>query len=426
MKTEQNELVRALLAITTPPAVTILRLPAPAPEFESPVETIDGSLAEEEDCTRVGCACSHSRNHLSGFYTEAQLVQAREAGDVRWVESRQAYYEADATVGDDDGEFLHRDDAVCFNGSYYHNEDERVCCDGHGTWFLDGDEDYVYVDGSGYWPTDECHYCSAYAEWVHGEEDECSECTPQPGSGVVARYHNSPAETMFRGASPFLMGFEVEKNSVFGKCCEGDSVGEYSLFAGWELDGSCGVEGVTHCYDPLDPAVTALLLAHVEEARVILAEPAGADCGGHINLSSQDHTPRELLVEFKKYAPLWYALFRNRLNNAYCRQDKKIEDRGIKFSPGRCTSFGIEIRLPGRVINADHLLRRIRFTQATCRAIHEGWSFNRYIKECRPVLLKEAYNGDRKRYVKALRLARAFRVWMLDGVIHPNIAKYVH
>jgi hypothetical protein len=168
-----------------------------------------------------------------------------------------------------------------------------------------------------------------------------------------------------------------------------------------------------------------MFLDHVREARDVLAEPAGTDCGGHINVSHSSMTPRNLLTRFRMYAPLWYALFRHRLNNTYCREDKKIEDRGVKYSPVRCKSFGIEIRLPSRVINADHLTRRFHFTALTCRAIDEGWTFNRYVRECRPLLLREAYNGDRKRYAKAVRLARSFRVWMLDGVIHERIVKYL-
>ena len=56
--------------------------------------------------------------------------------------------------------------------------------------------------------------------------------------------------------------------------------------------------------------------------------------------------------------------------------------------------------------------------------MEENWSFNRFVRESRNILLKEAYNGDRKRYAKALRLARHFRIWMLDGIVHPDINEY--
>jgi hypothetical protein len=229
---------------------------------------------------------------------------------------------------------------------------------------------------------------------------------------------------MYRGQSRFLIGFEIEKTNVFGYADEGDEIGERELFAGWELDGSCGVEGVTNCYDLLDPLVMEMFEGHVGEASDVLAEPCDGTCGGHINISWQNVTPRETLAAFKVYAPLWYALFRKRLNNTYCREDKKIEGSGVKYSPVRCKSFGIELRLPSRVINAKHLLRRARLIVITCRAMEESWSFNRFVRESRDILFKEAYNGDRKRYAKALRLARHFRIWMLDGIVHPDINEY--
>jgi hypothetical protein len=110
---------------------------------------------------------------------------------------------------------------------------------------------------------------------------------------------------MYRGQSRFLIGFEIEKTNVFGYADEGDEIGERELFAGWELDGSCGVEGVTNCYDLLDPLVMEMFEGHVGEASDVLAEPCDGTCGGHINISWQNVTPRETLAAFKVYAPLW-------------------------------------------------------------------------------------------------------------------------
>ena len=396
--------------------------------YDNPVITIDGSTAERAECIRVGSSSDHAGSRFAQweYYTSDQLSKAEDRCEVYWIASRNEYYQESYCQYCEDNEYHVTADVIYIsNYGHLHHEDESIRTDGHGTHFVEGDEDYVYCeDADEYYPRDECHYCDACSEWVQQDEDSCDHCNPTSSKGSIRRYHSSPDEVMYRGLSPFLIGFEIEKTNIFGYRSEGEPVGEYDLIAGWELDGSCGVEGVTNCYDLLDPNVMTMFERHVSEASGALAEPCDSSCGGHINISWQGKTPRETLAAFKVFAPLWYALFRRRLNNTYCREDKKIEDRGIKYSPVRCKSFGIELRLPSRVLNAKHLLRRARLITITCRAMEESWTLNRFIRESRGILLKEAYNGDRKRYAKALRLARQFRIWMLDGIVHPDINEY--
>lgn len=397
--------------------------------YVDPVITADGSTAERSECTRVGTNSEYPRYTYATweFYTDDQLELARDTGDVEWVETRGNYYLSSLCQYCEDGEYHIEEDTVYIDGyGHLHRDDGAIRTDGDGNHFLEGDGDYVYCDADdNYWHRDLCHYCSSHDEWVYGDEEECESCCPaEPNRGAICRYHSSPDEVKYRGLSPFLIGFEIEKTSIFGYRSESEWIGEFALISGWELDGSCGVEGVTNCYDLLDPDVMTMFDQHVSEASGVLAEPCDSSCGGHINISWQGKTPRETLAAFKTFAPLWYALFRKRLNNTYCREDKKIEDRGVKYSPVRCKTFGIELRLPSRVLNAKHLRRRARLIAITCRAMEECWTFNRFIRESRGILLKEAYNGDRKRYAKALRLARHFRIWMLDGIVHPDINEY--
>jgi hypothetical protein len=423
--TNTNDNVFALILEQAINQQQILRLPL---TYVDPVITIDGTTAERSECIRVGSneAYPSSRYATWDYYTVDQLTQAEIGCCVHWIETRNEYYQASLCTLCENGEYEVTDDVAYIEGhGYLHREDGSIRTDGHGTYFLEGDEDFVYCeDDSEFWPRDECHFCDPSGEWVHEDESECEHCNPTTHKGSICRYHSSPDEVKYRGLSPFLIGFEIEKTSIFGYRDEGETIGEYDLIAGWELDGSCGVEGVTNCYDLLTPSVMGLFEQHVREANDVLAEPCDSSCGGHINVSWQGKSPRETLAAFKVYAPLWYALFRKRLNNTYCRQDKKIEDQGIKYSPVRCKSFGIELRLPSRVLNAKHLLRRARLIAVTCRAMEECWTLNRFIRESRRILLKEAYNGDRKRYAKALRLARHFRIWMLDGIVHPDIYEY--
>jgi hypothetical protein len=421
MNTNHNNIFALILEEASQPRLTLT--------YDDPVITMDGSTAERTDCTRVGSSGDYVGSRFAEweYYTSDQLEMASDRGDVQWIDTRNEYYITSQCQYCEDGEYHVIADTVYICGyGHLHHEDESIRTDGHGTHFVDGDEYYVYCeDAEEYYPRDECHYCDACNEWVHEEEESCDHCRPEePSRGAICRYHSSPDEVKYRGRSPFLIGFEIEKTNVFGYRSEGEMIGEYDLIAGWELDGSCGVEGVTNCYDLIDPLVMQMFKRHVSDASDVLAEPCDSSCGGHINISWQGKTPRETLAAFKVFAPLWYALFRKRLNNTYCREDKKIEDRGIKYSPVRCKTFGIELRLPSRVLNAKHLLRRASLIAVTCRAMEESWTLNRFIRESRGILLKEAYNGDRKRYAKALRLARHFRIWMLDGIVHPDINEY--
>ena len=131
------------------------------------------------------------------------------------------------------------------------------------------------------------------------------------------------------------------------------------------------------------------------------------------------------MSSFRTYAPLWYAVYRNRLNNTYCNNDKKIDHGSERYSPVRTKSFGIEVRLPSSVKNAEVLLRRFEWTGLTCIAIRDRVSFNQYVKSCRETLLNGAYSGNRDKYAKIVRLARDFRVWMLDGIAKESIQQWI-
>jgi hypothetical protein len=212
---------------------------------------------------------------------------------------------------------------------------------------------------------------------------------------------------------------------VVGAHSEGDSIADVPLFAYWETDGSCGIEGVTHAYDPIDPIPVSRFKRDVHSSAEYLDEDCDTRCGGHINISSQSLYPRDLLTAFRVYAPLWYAIYRHRLNSSYCNNDKKIEHGRDKYSPVITKSFGIEIRLPSRVRNAEQLLRRFEWVGVTCQAMTDKLTFNQYVRACRPVLFEQAYRGDRIKYANVLRLARKFRIWMLDGVADSSIAQWV-
>ncbi len=123
----------------------------------------------------------------------------------------------------------------------------------------------------------------------------------------------------------FTIGFEVEKNQL-----SRNAVREYELFCGFERDGSCGYEAVTHVL-PLLPAgkwrTKVFDLMH--KAEKIIDDrfsPSDKRCGGHITIAADGFTGEQLRAAVRKNAGIIYALFRNRLKNSYCNGNNRMED----------------------------------------------------------------------------------------------------
>jgi len=390
------------------------------------VETQDCSMSRKVDCTPVyGGYTRFTGGSVCNWFTHDQLEEARENDEVVYLDGRDEYWSRDACEWcEEDDQYYHSEEVIYVCGEYYRSDSDAIRTDHRGDYFLSGDYDYCFVESEGeFYHESECHWHEESNEYHAGEESDCEECCGSDDCRIN-RYHCSPSPALFRGVSPYLVGFEIEKKSIDGMDSVGEGITPYPLFSGWECDASCGVEGITHAYDPLDPVTTAKFRQDLLDSEDYVNEQCDKSCGGHINISSSHHTPRELIVAFRNYAPLWYAVYRNRLNNNYCGTDKKIEHGTAKYSPVRTKDFGIEIRLPNRVRNATQLQRRFEWVGLTCRAINDCQPFHTYVRECRTLLLEGAFHGDRAKYAMILRLARKFRIWMLDGIAHESIQQW--
>jgi len=399
------------------------------------VQTIDGTRHRQDHCHKVFNSYDdpHSRWATPTFdwYTQDQLDIAAERDAIAYCDEADCYAESQYTCYCEHSDTTeHVTDVTRYNGAYYLDSADLLRRDCYGDTFLGGDEEYHYCSGEGEWYHESrCHYCPSSGDHECGEEAECEDCQPRSPDSVFPYHRSGISPIIYRNFngndSGFAVGFEVEKNSVMGADSEGDRIAETNLFAYWETDASCGIEGITHAYDPLDPDTVESFKVDANDAKNYLSAPCDSTCGGHINISSAHHTPRELMKAFREYAPLWYAVYRNRLTNSYCLNDKKIEYGNDKYSPVVTKSFGIELRLPSRVHSCEQLIRRFEWAGETCRAIRDGLTFNQYVKSCRQLLLNGAYGADRMKYARVLRLARKFRVWMLDGVANQSIQQWI-
>jgi hypothetical protein len=287
-----------------------------------------------------------------------------------------------------------------------------------------------------------CSWCGGEHP-AHVWERESQDCRRSATMDVVHRYHPRIGSLRVHRAprySPtrdYTVGFEVEKYRVQNldgseACSEGDYVDKTPLFAHWEFDRSCGVEGVTHAYS-VDRY--RLFASHARQASHLLAGDVStmrdADregdgrrrftCGGHVTLNG----PGVSMVSVRRYAGLTYALYKKRLRNSYCCDNKDLQSSGRDVHYCAVRERGpnsVEFRLVRRVVNHDNLLWRFRFFRHMAKAIETNMSFGEYLTTSRP-LLREVYKG--RNLNRVLNDAAKFDDYLNRGYIHPAIAEYI-
>ena len=137
------------------------------------------------------------------------------------------------------------------------------------------------------------------------------------------------------------------------------------MFKGYETDSSCGVEAITHIL----PLVSKRhkyrnkFIEMLDEAKHVIEDsPSNPSCGGHITLSCnlpEFNEGKELAAKLRFNMAIFYALFRGRLSNHYCRENKLMKyEYDTKFSHVKIMRNRIEIRLPNAVGSRKQLLNR--------------------------------------------------------------------
>lgn len=231
--------------------------------------------------------------------------------------------------------------------------------------------------------------------------------------------------------SKFTIGFEVEKNSLHR-----GAVKEYELFCGFERDGSCGYEAVTHVL-PLLPAgkwrTKVFDLFH--KAEKIIDDrfsPSDKRCGGHITVAVDGMDGEEIREAVRKNCGIVYALFRNRLKNHYCGYNNRMQDSDdarqwhYKYQVALVKGSCLEFRVPSRFESVKQMMRRyelmyelINFSVNNPNGSHEA-----FLKRIKPIILS-MYNGNGSSAELVMGLSKRFRAYILKGEIHNDIAEYI-
>ena len=232
-------------------------------------------------------------------------------------------------------------------------------------------------------------------------------------------------------SAKFTIGMEVEKNQMHR-----GAVREYELFCGFERDGSCGYEAVTHVL-PLLPAGQwrTKVFDMMHKAEKIIDDrysPSNRSCGGHITIAVDGMTGNEVRLAIRQYSGIIYAMFRNRLKNTYCNHNKRMlsgaeaNDWHHKYQVALVKGNCLEFRLPSRFESVKQMMRRYElFYEVLNFSVNNaGGKFDTMIKLVMPIL-KSMYNNDMDKINEVVRLSKLFQKYILTGEIHEDIREWI-
>jgi hypothetical protein len=235
-------------------------------------------------------------------------------------------------------------------------------------------------------------------------------------------------------STKFTIGFEVEKNQL-----SRGAVKEYPLFCGFERDGSCGYEAVTHIL-PLLPASMwrTKVFNMFKQAEKIIDDrysPSDRRCGGHVTIGVEGLTGDEVRQLVRKNCGIVFALFKGRLKNHYCRHNLRMESAAApshfngwdgKYQLALTKSFGLEFRVVSKFESVKQIMRRYElFYELVNFSVNSpNGSFANFLKKVEPIVLS-MYEGNAEKTAEVLKLAKHFQDFINTGNIHQDIEQYI-
>jgi len=298
--------------------------------------------------------------------------------------------------------------------------------------------------------------------------------TGESGRGKVTGYHQKPNPKMLNKGgkvdvsglkkkqvpllidgdeSKFTIGFEVEKNEL-----SRGAVKEYELFCGFERDGSCGYEAVTHVLPLLPPSMwRTKVFDMMHKAERIIDDrfsPSDKRCGGHITVAVKGLSGERLLEMLRPISGVMLAMYRHRLVNVYCganlrlepcTQDIIYENNNARWTSTydgirRYNSNGysqryrvalpkgdcLEWRLPSRVTSVAQMMRRYEFFYEFVEYAMTAKKPNikLFLHKVRPVLVR-LYDGNIEMVDAVSEMSVYFQEFINTGKVHDKIKRYI-
>ena len=416
-------------------------------------EVIDKMVTTDQGIELPQESCVYSE--IMGSWIDKDDVRLVKEGEPVSEDYRNENY----TLCEDTETYQHNDDVwKCeISQEWYYHEDYRTytfCGMCVNQEVLEDDTDFTYVEygrADGYYVyVDQTEFCEDIRDYVHEHDatwcevdenhyyDTCEMPCEEIEDDCIKSYHSNKYPTDLNYAyskSVFSVGFEIEKTefeSDDGDCAceEGDYVGEYDLFEGFETDSSCGVEAVTKILPLGSPRSEARkeVFNMFDEAKNIIDSPSDTSCGGHITVSYKDleGDGYDMADRMRKYMSLVYALYRFRLKRSYCSSNKGIKkDDNTKYSPVNIKNNLVELRLPSQVKNVKQLkLRYDLMYKIMYHSMIKPVSFQKFLKNVRHIIVR--MYGDQEKVDAVYLIAEDFRKYLVNETVSESIEQYVN
>jgi len=243
--------------------------------------------------------------------------------------------------------------------------------------------------------------------------------------------------------SKFTIGFEVEKNVLHR-----GAVKEYPLFCGFERDGSCGYEAVTHIL-PLLPEGkwrNKVYDLFVQAEKIIDSRysPADRRCGGHVTVGVKGKTSDEIRKAVRPLCGILLALYETRIGNGYCNGNLRMQattershidgpnNRGgsrYKMALEKQVGYNeyvLEFRIPSRFESVKQTMRRYELFYALLDFAFNvsGVTHEKFLAHIKPIIVS-MYGGDIAKAEEKLQKARHYRKFIMDGKIDEEVVRFL-
>ena len=249
------------------------------------------------------------------------------------------------------------------------------------------------------------------------KDDECEIY----GTSNIVSYHYSGwhpeiekqfLKFMDKTPNAWNFGFEAEK--MDSDYAETGNAIKLAHTTGYkkEYDGSLGSDG----FELISPILPLFNQQVIDESIVPVADLLSANtdekCGGHINLSNNSITSRDILKGIKGSVPLLYSLYDKRMNNRYC-QAKKFGT--YLRNPSKYSALYIknpsvlEIRLFPAIKNKKVLQNRIELLRIITSELFGKTPSKVIVEMATPtsqlhnLLLNKIFDGNMDKLVEKLR-----------------------
>lgn len=245
---------------------------------------------------------------------------------------------------------------------------------------------------------------------------------------------NVLSESLGGFESRFTIGLEVEKNQLHR-----NAVKEYELFCGFERDGSCGYEAVTHIL-PLVGASQwrTKVFDMFHKAEKIIDDrfsPSDKRCGGHITLSCNGLTGKELNEKVRLFSGIILALFRHRLKNTFCNKNLTMKPNTFtevyfngwhdKYQLALVKGNLLEFRVVSKFESVKQVMRRYELMYELLDfAINDGGTFKKFLTKIRPIIVS-MYNGNETKVDDIYVFAVDFQAFIITGVVTDKIRPFL-